>query len=222
MNSGVITKSTGKYYHIKSLANEVLIGTIRGRFKLEGLKLTNPVAVGDRVEYQINKDGTALITKIQPRNNYVIRQSPRKKHFLHLIASNVDQALLIVTIIEPNLKQGFIDRFLLMTEPYDIPVCIIFNKSDLYQDAENRLYNYLREIYERLGYKVMTTSAVNQDGLPQLKKYLTDKVTLIAGQSGVGKSSIVNAIEPNLDLKTTFISNYTGKGPTYNHLCRNV
>jgi len=112
MNSGIITKSTGKYYHIKSEeTGEIVVGTIRGKFKLAGLKLTNPVAVGDKVDYTINKDDSVVIAKIKPRKNYVIRQSPRKKHFMHLLASNVDQAIVIVTIVEPKLKQGFIDRF---------------------------------------------------------------------------------------------------------------
>ncbi|MDX1700573.1 MAG: ribosome small subunit-dependent GTPase A, partial [Melioribacteraceae bacterium] len=182
-----------------------------GKFRLHGFKITNPVAVGDYVELE-RENGNGLIKQILPRKNYVVRQSPRKKHQLHLLASNIDQALLIVTIIEPKLKQGFIDRFLLMTEPYDIPVIIIFNKSDLHGEEEMNIYEYLNDIYTSIGYTCVLTSAVSKEGIEKISKLLKNKVSLIAGQSGVGKSSILNAIQPDFNLKTASLSDYSGKG----------
>ncbi|MEL6123432.1 MAG: ribosome small subunit-dependent GTPase A [Bacteroidota bacterium] len=213
MNKGVIVKSTGKFYHIRAESDgKVHVGTIRGKFKLDGLKLTNPVAVGDEVTYRDVDDESVVITDIAPRKNYVVRQSPRKKHYLHLLASNVDQAILIVTIVEPKLKQGFIDRFLLMTEPYDIPVTIVFNKSDLYDDGDRNVYHYLKEIYENIGYQVLLTSSIKGDGIETLRQHLHEKVSLISGQSGVGKSSLVNRLEPSVNLRTADLSDYSGKG----------
>ena len=140
---------------------------IVGKFRLEGQKLTNPVAVGDQVKVQLEEDGDEVfgsIKEVLPRKNYVIRQSPRKKHYLHLLASNIDQAVVVVTMLEPQLKQGFIDRFLLMTEPHDIPVCIVFNKADIYGKKAIEIYEYLRDIYEKIGYKVMLVSALDGTG----------------------------------------------------------
>ena len=212
MKKGLVIKSTGKFYTIKDEENRLHQAIIRGKFKLEGYKLTNPVAVGDHVGFSTEKEGIAVIEKIEDRENYVVRQSPRKKHFLHLLASNIDQAILIVTIVEPNLKQGFIDRFLLMTEPYNIPVHIVINKCDLHEEGEENMYEYLRGIYESINYSVQKSSIISGEGIETLKDVLKGKISLIAGQSGVGKSSLVNAIDPSLDLRTKNISDYTGKG----------
>lgn len=176
------------------------------------MNLTNPVAVGDVVEFTINDEELGMIKKIAPRVNYVARQSPRKLHDLHLLASNVDQAMLFVTIVEPHLKQGFIDRFLLMTEPQDIPTIIVFNKSDLYDADDMAIFNDMKTIYEKIGYGVLLISAITGEGLKDLKSVLKDKITLVSGQSGVGKSSAVNAIQAQLILKTGEISDYSGKG----------
>lgn len=186
---------------------------IIGKFRLEGMRLTNPVAVGDRVVVELEADGeTGIIKEILPRENYVVRQSPRKKHDLHLLASNIDQAVLIVTIREPNLKQGFIDRFLLMTEPYDLPTILIFNKADLYGEGDLRVFDYLKDIYERIGYTVILTSAVTGQGKDELKEMLLGKTSLIAGQSGVGKSTLINILDPDFALRTQELSGYSGKG----------
>jgi len=152
LEEGTVIKSTGSWYQVRLENGEVLESRIVGKFRLDGLKLTNPVAVGDQVMVAIEEEGQGLIKKILPRRNYVIRQSPRKKQYLHLLASNVDQAVIIATIAEPNLKQGFIDRFLLMTEPYNIPTTIVFNKADIYQKAALELYAFLQSIYEPIGY----------------------------------------------------------------------
>ncbi|KAA3628518.1 MAG: ribosome small subunit-dependent GTPase A [Bacteroidetes bacterium] len=212
MKQGTVVKSTGSWYTVLLEDGQQLQCRIKGKFRLEGLKLTNPVAVGDEVEIDLEADETGSIKKILPRTNYVVRQSPRKKHSLHLLASNIDQAILIVTIIEPNLKQGFIDRFLLMTEPYNIPAIIIFNKADLYSEEELAIYEYLKEIYESIGYQCMLVSAIEGDGIEALKKAMAGKSNLIAGQSGVGKSSIMNSLQPTLELRTQELSDSSGKG----------
>lgn len=186
---------------------------IIGKFRLDGLKLTNPVAVGDRVLVEPDAElGSGVIRQIQPRQNYVVRQSPRRKHDLHLLASNIDQAVVVVTIVHPNLKQGFIDRFLLMTEPYDIPVTVVFNKCDLYEAHDMEMFEYIKSIYVSIGYQVLLASATHADGLDDLRMLLKDKTTLVSGQSGVGKSTLINAIQPQLDLRTGEISDYSGKG----------
>lgn len=217
MQEGLIIRSTGSWYDVKTSDNTIIPSRMQGKFRLDGKKLTNPVAVGDKVMIELEKDNdpeikTGVIKEILDRRNYVIRQSPRKKHFLHIIAANIDQALLIVTIKQPKLKQGFIDRFLLMTEPYDIPVHIVFNKGDLYTDEDLMVYQHLKEIYEKIGYKCYITSALENKGIAQISKAIAGMTTLISGQSGVGKSSLLNRLHPDLHLKTKTISNYTGKG----------
>lgn len=213
MKEGIVIKSTGSWYLVQLDPNTVLECRIIGKFRLDGKKLTNPVAVGDRVRVEPDmEEGSGVIREILPRQNYVVRQSPRRKHDLHLLASNIDQAMVVVTITNPNLKQGFIDRFLLMTEPYDIPVAIVFNKADLYNEGDLGVYEYLKTIYEAIGYEVMLVSATEGSGLDRLRRWLTDKTTLVSGQSGVGKSTLINAIQPQLDLRTAEISDYSGKG----------
>lgn len=213
MQEGVVVKSTGSWYNVRMDDGSYMQCRIKGKFRLDGLKVTNPVAVGDRVVVQDDQYGEGgMIQEILPRRNYVVRQSPRKKHHAHLLASNVDQAILVVTIVEPMLKQGFIDRFLLMTEPYHIPVTIVFNKSDLYSEEDMEVFSYLRAIYDNIGYDVMLASSVSGEGMAALKEVLAGKVSLLSGQSGVGKSTLINSIEPSLDLRVGDISDYSGKG----------
>ena len=178
------------------------------------MKLTNPVAVGDEVMIMMEpgEERNGLIKKILPRRNSVVRQSPRQKHHLHLLAANVDQAILIATIIQPDLKPGFIDRFLLMTEPHSISTTIVFNKADIYQKGDIELYEALQYIYSAIGYRVMLVSALTGQGIEELRSVLKDRISLISGQSGVGKSSLINAVQPNLQLRTTELSDYSGKG----------
>jgi ribosome biogenesis GTPase len=177
------------------------------------LKLTNPVAVGDKVKLTIEKEeGTGLIKEILPRQNYVVRQSPRQKHNLHLLASNIDQAILYVTIAQPKLKQGFIDRFLLMTEPHNIPTFIVFNKADLYKEKDFEKYEAMKKIYEEIGYTTILASSVTKEGIDTIKSVLKDKITLVSGQSGVGKSTSLNVLQPSFELQTSEISDYSGKG----------
>ncbi len=211
---GIVTKSTGSWYDVVAEDGKKYQCRIIGKFRLGTLKITNPVAVGDSVTILIESKEETVggIIEIGPRENYVVRQSPRKKHQLHLLASNIDQAVLVMTISNPKLKQGFIDRFLMMTEPYNIPVIIVFNKEDVYDEGDMNIYDYLSSIYSEIGHQCLLVSAINKVGIEELKVLLKDKITLIGGQSGVGKSTLINALEKDLDLRTDDISNYTGKG----------
>lgn len=209
----VVIKSTGKWYNVQLEDGALMKCRIRGKFRLGNFKLTNPIAVGDRVEVkQEPKLETGVITKLYPRRNYVLRQSTRRKHYMHLIAANIDQACIIVTIRDPQLKPGFIDRFLLTTESHNIPTYIIVNKSDILSEDDYELFEGVKMMYKEIGYETLLVSAEEGDGIEELKALLKDKYTLLSGHSGVGKSSLVNAMEPNLDLRTEYISDYSGKG----------
>ncbi len=210
-SNGIVIKSTGSWYIVRLENGDIVESRIGGKFRLEGKKITNPVAVGDEVQVEETK-GEYIIRDIFPRRNYVARQSPRKKHDLHLLASNVDQAILVVTILDPDLKPGFIDRFLLMTEPRDIPAIIVFNKSDLYGEEELETYAALEYIYNKIGYETLLVSAANGHNLDLMREKLKDKISLISGQSGVGKSSLLNVLSKGLVIKTQEISDYSGKG----------
>ena len=214
MDIATVVKSTGSWYTIETQDQKSYQARIIGKFRLNNIPLTNPVAVGDQVMFEIEDvaESTALIKEILPRKNYVIRQSPRKRHQLHLLASNIDQAALIVTMVQPNLKQGVIDRFLLMTEPHDIPAIIIFNKIDLYQTEDLDLLAYYQAVYQAIGYKVFLASSVTQEGIIEIKEAFSHMTTLVSGQSGVGKSTLINSLHPELDLRTTELSEYSGKG----------
>lgn len=201
------------WYQVRLESGEEVTCQIAGKFRLNDIKLTNPVAVGDQVVVEDDKGNEyRQIKKILGRKNYVARQSPSNKHHIRLIACNVDSALLVTTIRSPKLKIGFIDRFLLMTEPFNIPTCIIFNKSDIYTEEDLELYAYLEEVYTKIGYQTLLVSALNNEGVEKIQTLLKDKTTLISGQSGVGKSTLVNRIHPGLELRTDELSDYTGKG----------
>lgn len=212
MLKGQVYKSTGSWYDVVLENGERVQCRTVGKMRLNTMKVTNPVAVGDYVVVNLQEEGTGLIKDVYDRDNYVIRQSPRKKHFRHILACNIDQAFLIVTIVEPMLKQGFIDRFLLMTEPFNIPVHIIFNKYDIYDETDVQTYEVLKDIYEPIGYKTHLVSAADNTGINELKEELINKTTLISGQSGVGKSSLINRFQSDIVIKTTELSDYTGKG----------
>jgi ribosome biogenesis GTPase len=182
--------------------------------KLEDITSTNPVAVGDWVDFEIESDAqsTALIDQILPRHNYINRQSPRHKHQHHIVAANLDQTVLVVTIREPRTSQGFIDRFLVAAEMYHVKPVLVFNKSDLYRDKELQLFEALRDMYQPLGYPVLLVSAEKQEGLAELNAVLKDKTTLLSGHSGVGKSSLLNVLFPGMNRKTQDVSGWSGKG----------
>ncbi len=212
---GMVRISTGSWYTVRLEDGSDVECRIKGKFRLQGKKLTNPVAVGDQVmieREQTEEEDVAQIVEILERRNYVVRQSPRKKHHLHLMASNIDQAMLIMTIVEPNLKQGFIDRYLLMTEPHDIPAVIVLNKSDLWGEDEWDVYGALHSMYTDIGYDVLAVSSTDGVNTEAVLDLLKDKITLLSGQSGVGKSTLINAIQPQLNITTKPLSNHTGKG----------
>jgi ribosome biogenesis GTPase len=211
-NAGIVVKSTGSWYMVRTDSG-IIPCRVKGKIKLDDLKLTNPVAVGDKVRIEEEaKEHVGNIVAIEPRKNYIVRQSPRKKHLLHFMASNVDQVSLIVTLRSPNLKLGFIDRFLMMTEPYNIPVYIVCNKSDIYNEEDKMIYRYIKKVYGDIGYHVLLCSADKKEGIEEILHILHDKTTLISGQSGVGKSTLIKAIQPGLEIKTEEISDFSGKG----------
>jgi ribosome biogenesis GTPase / thiamine phosphate phosphatase len=216
MSTGIVIKSTGSWYQVMPDAggNMVLCRAV-GKLRLSDLPLTNPIAVGDRVTYTHEtgeQQDQAMITAIHPRTNYVLRASPRNRHELHMIAANMDQALLVTTIVEPTLKPGFIDRYLLTTETHQIPVILAFNKADLYTAADNELFAEMRDLYEKIGYTVLLTSNQSGQGIDELRQLLAHKSTLLTGQSGVGKSTLINALQPGFELRTGELSGYSGKG----------
>jgi ribosome biogenesis GTPase len=211
---GIVARVTGSWHEIRLEDGTMLPCRTIGKLRMEDIKTTNPVGVGDavEVEYEEGDQFKGVITEVLPRRNYVVRQSPRKKHDLHLIAANIDQAVLVTTIINPKIKLGFIDRFLLMTEPHNIPVIIVVNKHDLFGEEELEMFGGLKYMYEDIGHQVISCSAIAEGGHEEFKNLLKNKTTLVAGQSGVGKSTLINAIQPGLALRTDEISDHSGKG----------
>lgn len=187
---------------------------MKGVFKIDDITSTNPLAVGDWVEIEQEEggEGTAMITEILPRNNYINRQSPRQKHQQHIIAANLNQSVLVATLKEPRTSQGFIDRFLVVCEMYHVPAIIVFNKTDIYKDKEWNKFEELSGMYEVLGYSVYAVSVERQEGLEALNESLRGKTTLISGHSGVGKSSLINQLLPGENIKTQDVSGWSGKG----------
>ena len=213
MIKGTVIKSTGNWYAVRRDDSLSVVNCrIIGKFRLDNLNVTNPVAVGDYVEFELEAEDNGMIKKIGKRKNYVARQSPHNRHDVHLLAANIDQVVLFATIIEPSVKLGFIDRFLLMTEPQDIPTVLVFNKCDIYDPEAMATFEVVRDIYEQIGYTVILTSTTQNIGLEDLTNILKNKTTLLSGQSGVGKSSAINAIQSQLELRTGDISDHSGKG----------
>src|SRR4051812_22024796 len=212
--NGVVYKSTGSWYTVKDETGRFWSARIKGIFKIDEITSTNPVSVGDKVEIEEENEteNTALITKICDRTNYINRQSPRAKYQQHIIAANIDLSLLLATLKEPRTSQGFIDRFLVASEMYHVPSIIVFNKADLHKKKEDEKFQQLKAMYEQIGYKVFLISVRSNMGIGELKKELKNKTTLMSGHSGVGKSSLLNLIFPDLQLKTQDVSEWSGKG----------
>jgi ribosome biogenesis GTPase len=211
---GVVYKSTGSWYTVKDETGKFWNARMKGVFKIDEITSTNPVSVGDKVEIEIENETerTAVIAKIYDRTNYINRQSPRAKHQHHIVAANVDLSLLLATLKEPRTSQGFIDRFLVASEMYHVPSIIVFNKADLHKKKEDEKFEQLKGMYEQIGYKVFLISVKTNAGIDELKMEMKDKITLISGHSGVGKSSLLNLIFPELLLKTQDVSGWSGKG----------
>ena len=211
---GIVVKSTGSWYEVMKPSGEIINCRLKGKFRLQGLKHTNPVTVGDKINYEMEPNSeNGVIFSIEPRKNYIIRKSSNLSKQTHIIASNIDQAILMVTIAFPTTSLGFIDRFLVTAEAYHIPTTIIFNKVDL---CTNGLEDVLQETidlyHKKVGYAFLKTSVNDKIGLDEVKELLQNKTTLVAGHSGVGKSSLLNAIEPNLNLRTGIISKTSFNG----------
>ncbi len=211
---GTVYKSTGSWYWVKS-EKELYKCRIKGKFRIKGIKSTNPIAVGDIVEFDLETktdDETGVITKIKDRKNFIVRKSVNLSKQTHVIAANIDQVFLLVTINNPPTLTTFIDRFLVTAEAYSIEVILVFNKIDSYEVEEKAEILYLKDIYEPIGYKCIEVSAVENKNVDLVKELMLDKVSMFAGHSGVGKTTLVNAIEPTLDLKTKEISEQHKQG----------
>ena len=210
----LVYKSTGSWYVVKTESGEIFKARAKGVLKIGGSTSTNPIAVGDwvNIEPEDDADKTAMITAIDDRENYVARTSPHNKNQHHIVASNLDQSLLICTLRDPKTSMGFIDRFLVSCEAYHVPAILIFNKADIYRQKEMDMYAERKEIYEGAGYKVVLASVPDKTGLEEIQEILHQKITLLSGHSGVGKSTLVNRIFPDFTLRTGEVSNWSGKG----------
>lgn len=210
----MVYKSTGSWYTVKDESGNFHNARMKGIFKIDEITSTNPVAVGDEVDIDPENEAeeTAIITAIRERRNYINRQSPRLKHQHHIIAANIDQSMLVATLREPKTSRGFIDRFLVASEMYHVPSILVFNKADLYRSKEQERFDEWKSMYEKIGYRVVMASVINGTGLSEIKNVLKNRITLISGHSGVGKSSLLNALLPDLNLKTQDVSGWSGKG----------
>ncbi len=203
---GTVVRSSGSVYGVRTAAGTLIDCRVKGNFRLKGIRSTNPVAVGDHVCFDIREDGTAYIVDILERRNYIVRKASNLSKQSHILAANLDQCFLVVTISHPVTATTFIDRFLATAEAYRVPVVLVFNKTDLYNDEEREELEYLTALYENIGYRCMHTSVVGGIGVEELKEAMRGKVSLLAGNSGVGKSSLVNAVVPEVATKVGEIS----------------
>ncbi len=212
---GIVYKSTGSWYVVITASGDVYECRIKGKFRIKGIKSTNPIAVGDQVEFDVEKKGddtVGIIHSIEERKNYIIRKSVNLSKQTQIIASNIDLALLLVTIDNPPTLTAFIDRFLVTAEAYEIPVVLVFNKADSYTDQSREEAQYLQMLYKSIGYQCVEISAIKKRGLDQIIDLMKDQTTLVSGHSGTGKSTLINAISPGLKLKTTEISELYSQG----------
>lgn len=208
---GLVTRTTGSWYRILS-DGKTFDCRLRGNYRLRGNKQTNPVAVGDHVEFLLQDDGSGMINNVLDRRNYIVRKATKLSKQTHVIASNIDLLCVVASLAFPRTSTGFIDRLLVTAEAYHIPACIIFNKADLYDDELMESLSSLKNLYGKAGYPVLVTSAMKGSGIEQLKKSIHGKTVLFSGHSGVGKSALLNAIEPNLHLRVGEVSHWSEKG----------
>ncbi len=209
----LVYKSTGSWYILQNESGEVFKARIKGKFKIDNITSTNPIAVGDIVNIQPEPEEDAwMISEIFERKNYINRRSPHNIHRHHIVASNLDQSLLFATLREPKTSLGFIDRFLITSEAYQVPAIIVFNKTDVWRTKEAALFERVNAIYSTIGYNIFKMSLETGEGVDEIKKLLQNKTTLLSGHSGVGKSSFINKIFPDKTLKTEIVSEWSGKG----------
>ena len=209
---GLVVKNTGSWYTVRMDDGQLIESKIKGNFRLKGIRSTNPVAVGDRVNLVVNQEGTAFITEIEDRRNYIIRKSQNLSKQSHILAANVDQALLVVTVNYPQTSTTFIDRFLATAEAYRVPVVLVFNKTDLLDEDELRYQQMMVTLYENIGYECFAISAKHGEGIEALRPLLDGKITLLSGNSGVGKSTLINLLVPEANLRTSEISDAHNTG----------
>lgn len=209
---GIVYKSTGSWYVVKSSEGFFFRCRIKGKFRIKGIKNTNPVAVGDSVSFELEDSGNDVIRDIHPRKNYIIRKSVNLSKQTHIIASNIDVAFLVITLNNPPTFTSFIDRFLVSAEAYRVPVVLLFNKVDSYNQDELGEVRYLASLYRKIGYECIGISATNGKNIDKVKKLMTGKTCMISGHSGVGKTTLINAIAPDLNLKTAEISEQHQQG----------
>jgi ribosome biogenesis GTPase len=213
--TGIVYKSTGSWYTVKSTEGDFMECRIKGKFRMKGIKSTNPIAVGDVVDYDLDENSdvvTGTITNIHDRKNYIVRKSVNLSHQMHIIASNLDYVFLLITINNPPTTTNFIDRFLVTAEAYRIETILVFNKIDTYDEAMLDEQLFMQYIYQQIGYKCLRVSSTEGKGIEELKELMIGKVTMFSGHSGVGKSTLVNAMEPSLHLKTKVISEQSKQG----------
>ena len=209
---GLVIKNTGSWYTVKTDEGAIIESKIKGNFRLKGIRSTNPVAVGDRVELILNQEGTAFISAIEDRRNYIIRKSSNLSKQSHILAANIDQALLLVTVNRPQTSTTFIDRFLASAEAYRIPVVLLFNKIDLLDASERRYQELLSKLYATIGYRCLALSAQTGEGIEALRELLMGQISLLSGNSGVGKSTLINCLLPDAHLRTAEISDAHNAG----------
>ena len=209
---GLVVKNTGSWYTVLTDDGQLIESKVKGNFRLKGIRSTNPVAVGDRVLLVTNSEGTAFITDIEDRRNYIIRKSQNLSKQSHIIAANVDQAFLIVTVDFPQTSTTFIDRFLASAEAYRVPVVLVFNKTDLLNEDMSRYQQMMISLYQTIGYECRAISATTGEGVEQLRPLLEDRITLLSGNSGVGKSTLINRLVPGANLRTSEISDAHNTG----------
>jgi len=213
MPIGRVIKSTGSWYDVRDDAGMVVSCRLRGKIRLDGLRTTNPVAVGDLVNFEKERDKvTCVIDKILPRTNVIVRKSVNLSKESHIIAANVDQAILVATIAQPRTSTGFIDRFTVTAEAYHIPTIIVFNKCDIYNEEQNAVAEELMKVYNNIGYQSFMVSAKTGYNCDRLENIMKDKISMFSGHSGVGKSALVNRMDPNLDIRVGEISEVHEKG----------
>ena len=209
----LVYKSTGSWYQVKTEDGHPYSARLVGKLKLDGITSTNPIAVGDWVEIDdAVEDNNIVISKIHERRNYINRVSPHNKNMHHIVAANLDQSLLFATLKDPKTSLGFIDRFLVISEAYHVPAILVFNKADLFKKKEIEKFELIKKIYEPIGYTVCLMSIEKGEGVKEVEGLLKDKITLLSGHSGVGKSTFINYLFPQFNLKTTEVSEWSGKG----------
>ena len=215
MNKGIVYRSTGSWYLVKDASGVFYSCRIKGKFRIQGIKSTNPIAVGDRVEFDVVEEGSELlgiITAIEPRDNYIVRKSVNLSKQTHIIASNIDQAFLLITLNNPPTSFPFIDRFLITAEAYHIPAVLLFNKMDTYSEEEKAEIGWMQSVYESIGYTCYKISSFNEPDVKLIAGLMEDKSSMFTGHSGVGKSTLLNSISPDLNLKTKVISEQHQQG----------